>query len=243
MSKILIIHPQDRTTDFLKRIKTAVINNIEGAQIFNVHPTAKSKVEAFQAIQSLSSDGLLLFLGHGRSDMLYGSKGRYYDTLDTFSNDFRSEHPELFYYDRVFLDENNITILKGKKVICLACNSNDKIAKLALENGVAAFIGYGDIPTSQHEFERSHQLVSSQVVAIVKGELNNIVRSSLVYSFKNGMTFNGFKDILDYKCNQAIVRYVRDAKELRHRRLIADFLYFLKRECKVFGDGDLKLFL
>jgi hypothetical protein len=172
-------------------------------------------------------NGLIVFLGHGRSDKLFGAKANTYDA--EISEDKLAENPDLKYYNDDFINLTNIEIFTEKKVFCLSCNSSEIIGKKAVENGATVFIGFGDVPTSTDEFKAKMEDVGDKFVARFKGELNYIVKRSLIYSINTMRTFQGLLDVISLVINQRIAETLITHKQFNRRYLLADYLYFLKK--------------
>lgn len=238
--RILIVHPYDKTTLFLKRIESHLQAKFEGdIHYFSIKPNDKSHKLCLNRIESHTTKGLIIFLGHGRSDKLYGSKADEYSAF--VSSDAAQEFPEKYYYNDNFINKKNIDVFKGKKVFCLACNSREKIAQYALENGVTSFLGFGDIPTSLNEFEDKEEKVTNDVVIKMKTELTYIIKKSLLLSIAKGLTFEGLLDRIQFITNQKLTDVLANQKSFKERYIFADYLYYLKREIQIIGDRNAKL--
>lgn len=238
---ILIVHPNDKTTSFLNRIKSHLITGFE-QQIhhFNVKCTDESHNQCLDRIAKHPPSGLIIFLGHGRTDKLYGSKGDSYGTLA--SPDAISENPEKYYYNDNFINESNIDVFANKKVFCLACNSNNKIANHAFDKGVETFMGFGDIPTSNQEFiDDGLNTVSNDIVQAMKTELNVIMKTSLLYSISKSSSFEHLKEVIEFLINKKIAEYLVERKKFGDRYLLTDYLFRLKKEMKIIGNKNAKL--
>lgn len=247
--KVFIIHPYDKSTRFLEKIKKHILKDLKkNAHYYRIQPNEQSHQSCIAKIKIFSSSGLILFLGHGRSDCLCGAKGDFYNFLSDGQLEY--ECPEKYYYKENFIDLKNINIFKDKKVIALSCNSNDKIGKSAVKQGVKVFIGFGDLPTSVEELkekgEENRSGVSlSKIVSALKTDINYIIKKSVVYSIKNEYTFFQFLDILRLITNQRIKHHLSfkslNSRPIELRRLIANHLYSFKEDIKIFGDGKEKL--
>ena len=179
---------------------------------------------------------------HGRTDKLYGSKGKLVENAEFVSLAAKEENPEDYYYNDNFINQDNASVFSGKKVFCLACNSNNKIAEYAIQNGARTFLGFGDIPTSMDEFkDNGLENVSNDIVRFMKTELNYIVKRSLEYSIANYHDFEQLKNILHFLINQTISEYLIARKCNKERYILTDYLYQLKKEIRVFGDTKIKL--
>ena len=243
MSKILIIHPEDSSTKFLNKIKNNLLyKHNELTHHFNIKPKESSKIKCIETIQQYPKDSLIIFLGHGKSNSLYGSKGKYYDNKESISNDAINENPHLYYYDENFIDENNIEVFKNKNVFCLSCNSNGKIGNLAIESGAKTFLGFGDIPTSISEFKEKYDYVSNDLVRYMKSEINYIIKRSLNICIHKNLTFEELNNYIVFITNQRISEILINQKKNAERCKLTNNLYFFKSQIKIFGDKNNKLF-
>jgi len=236
---ILIIHPRDNTTRFLNRVKNHLVYDYhEIVHHFNIQYSDSSHNECLERIVKHQESGLILFFGHGRSDSLYGSKAPLYDQL--VSEDAVLEQPEKYYGKEVFINEENAEAFKGKKVFCLACNSNSKLAQKIIDAGAITFLGFGDIPSSIKELKEqgeSDNLVSlERMVRELKTEYNYIIKKSLGLAILNSFTFEQLYDMIRFISNQRISDILVNKSHLKERRRIADYLYNFKSEMKIYGD-------
>lgn len=241
---ILIVHPNDKTTSFLDKIKNHLVHRFpDKLHHFNIYPNDESHAACMQKIKSTPEDSFIIFFGHGRTDKLYGSKGNDFDNRDLVSIEAIAEHPEQYYYNDNFINEKNVEVFAGKKVFCLACNSNDKISNYAFNKGVHVFLGFGDIPTSVPEFkEDGIKNVSNDIVKLIKTELNYIIKRSLEIGIENNFKFFQLRDIIQFITNQRISYYLRIKKTSHDRNVLADYLYKLKSEIKIVGNKNAKIF-
>ena len=240
---ILIVHPNDKTTSFLDKVKSHLLEKFKDKiHHFNIQPNEESHQQCLVKIKSHSEKGVVIFFGHGRTTKLYGSKGDLYSNLEFVSVEAKDEHPDKYYYNDNFINEDNVDVFAGKKVFCLTCNSNDKIATYALDKGAKTFLGFGNIPTSVSEFrDDGLAMVNNDIVKFMKTELNYIIKRSLELAIVDNYNFNQLKDIIHFITNQRIVYYLRVNKTLAIRRLLTDYLYQLKMDIKILGDNKLPL--
>jgi hypothetical protein len=238
--RILLIHPYDKSTLFLDRIKNHILLEFDqDVHYYSVKPNEESHIQCLNLIQTHPSKGLIIFLGHGRSDKLYGSKAD--DYSDLISKDAALEFPEKYYYNDNFINEDNINVFNKKKVFCLACNSAEKIAQYAYEKGATTFLGFGDIPTSQIEFKEKGYTVNESIVGMIKGEFNYIIKSSLAYALRRNLSFDNLMHILHFITNQRITDLLIKQKDNRARYFLANQLYFFKKEAQIIGERNLKV--
>ena len=239
-NQILIIHPYDPTTSSLKRISRHlnrqfpnIVNNYE------VKPNEKSHSKCIELIKSHSNNGLIIFMGHGRSDGLYGAKGKFSNKL--FSEDAFMDDPEKIYNHNLFITSANANIFKNKKLFCLACNSNS-FGSTLIKAGCKSYIGFGELPSSIDEFsEITKTPINHHLVADYKGTLNYIIKKSIEKTIVNSYTFKELYELVKFVLSQHIAIYLIDNKNNRHRHVISDALYYTKKDVIVLGDTELKI--
>lgn len=237
---LLIIHPQDSTTAFLNKIKNHLNNELsEITHHYNIKLNDESHQSCLKNIIEHSEKGLILFMGHGRSDFLYGSKGKYYGEL--VSEDAKKEHPEDYFHKEEFITINNIEVFNNKKVICLSCNSNGKIGSEAIKKGTKVFLGFGELPTSIEELKEQGEenktgTSLSLIEKILKSEINYIIKQSIEYGIKNKHTFEQLYDFIRFITNQKIAFYLKNQNKIKERKIIVNYLYDFKKGIEIFGN-------
>ncbi|MGJ3234358.1 hypothetical protein [Marivirga sp.] len=240
--QVLIIHPYDKSTAFLGRIKNHLQTEFpENFHYFSIKPNTASHNQCLKTIKDFSPDGLLLFMGHGKSNCLYGAKGDYYGTLE--NELVKAEEPDKYFYEDNFINDQNIGVFRGKKIISLSCNSNGQLGRNSVENGAKVFLGFGDLPTSIAELkeqgEESKSGVSlGKIEQALKTEINDIVKKSIGIGIKRNYTFSEVVDLIHFVTNQKISHYLVIQKKISERKLIANYLYTFKKEIKIFGNGN-----
>lgn len=247
MSKrILIIHPKDKTTRFLERIKGFLVRGKFRDLIyhFNIQLNMKSHSDCLKSLINNPDDGLIIFLGHGTENKLYGAKG--YDGSHLSNVLLSAENNESNFDNENFIDSSNINILKKKKILCLSCNSNDRIGKEAEKNGVSAFLGFGALPTSVEELQKDYPdiffgISKSKIISEFKTELNYIIKKSITYSISNNLNFEQLVDVIKFITNQRINYFLIKRKKLKERKIIVDMLYDLKKGIVLYGNKKEKL--
>jgi len=238
---ILIIRPHDKSTSFLERIKNHLVNEFEDrSHYFNVKLNDQSHEQCVERIKQHSENGIIIFLGHGRSDALLGSRGDLYENYDFVSPEARDEEPESYYFNGNFISAGNMDLFENKKVFCLACRSNE-IGEVAINSGAKAFIGFGDIPTSLEEFQIKGGEANSTMVSTMKTEVNRIVKVSLAYCIKKDLSFEDLMGMITYLTNQRIADILTHYTWFKERHALADHLYYFKKEARIFGDKNIRL--
>jgi hypothetical protein len=202
--------------------------------------TDESHEQCAERIKEHPEEGIIIFLGHGRSDRLFGSCGDRYDTRDFVSPEAIDEDPESYYFNGNFIGKENINLFKNKKVFCLACRSNE-LAEFAIDGGAKTFIGFGDIPTSLAEFQEKGVEANSTMVSTMKTEINRIVKVSLAYCIKRNSSFEDLMEMINYTTNQRIGDILTNYTWFKERHAVADHLYYFKKEACILGDKAIKL--
>ena len=239
--RILIIHPYDHTTLFLETINNKLKLVYEhDLHYFKIETNDNSHNLCIQRIVSHPSEGLIVFLGHGRSNALNGSRGDEFFPGVEFEDS--AAFPDLYYFKEQFISKINVHVFRGKKVFCLACNSNDKIADYAMEKGAVTFLGFGNIPTSKEEFIADGiNNPTLNLINAMKSELNYIISRSLEYGISKSYNFEQLFNLIHFITNQRITDYLINQKNDEDRYILTDYLYLLKKEIKIFGDKKIKL--
>lgn len=236
MSKILCIHPYDKSTTFLNRIQTFLIREL-GDQIhyFRVQPHEISHKECLLRLSKVE-EKFIIFLGHGRSDSLYGA----------VSNDLRGYTTGNYLYrgnyrSECFITEHNLEVFRNKKVFCLSCNSADKLGRLTCEKGATAFLGFGDIPTDG-EILNGFGKEMKYFKGNFRGEIVKIIKKSLLHSIKSNHNFAELQQTIRIVTNIRIRNILRNKHGIKHKRLLVDHLLNLSEQMKTFGDVNIPIF-
>ncbi|WP_188466217.1 hypothetical protein [Bizionia arctica] len=184
-------------------------------------------------------------MGHGRSNYLYGAKGKLFDNA-FISEDAKKEHPEDYFYKEEFITFDNIDSFKGKKIFCLTCNSNGKIGLEAIRKGAKVFLGFGDLPTSIEELKEQKEenkpgTSLAKIEKALKTEINYIIKKSITICIQKNQTFEQLVDLIRFITNQRISYYLVDQKKISERKLIANYLYDFKQGIVIYGNRKEKL--
>ena len=137
MRRLVCIFPEDESTDFLLPIYKQ-LENLSGfiGYRFNTLDSQKRN-NLYETLNQLEDNSLLVFIGHGASNRLYGSV-----------DDNRNK--------QVLFDKDNTEELRNKDFICIACRSNE-FARNHFQN----YIGFGDITSDFSEIEAERNLGDS----------------------------------------------------------------------------------
>lgn len=231
-SNILCIYPDDSSTRFLDRIQNYLKRKLgDEFHCYKVKPNDDSHYYCLERLRTNTTEELVIFLGHGRSDCLYGANTNY--------NFFASPYYEGVsdYQNDNFINSTNIAVFSEKKVFCLSCNSAEKLGEWAVQKGATVFIGFGDIPTD-NEILPKLGIGLPTLIARFKGEINWIVKKSLAFSIAKNHSFYQLADTVRLLTNARINDIILTHKSLRQRRLLTDYLFSFKSEMVVSGDGN-----
>ncbi len=95
MSKILCIYPDDSSTRFLDRIQHHLKQNLmESFHCYKIKPDQVSHDNCLERLQRVTEEEFVIFLGHGRSDCLFGANSNcgflvspYFEGVSNYEND------------------------------------------------------------------------------------------------------------------------------------------------------------
>lgn len=235
---ILVICPYDATLKPLQRVKRHLIRKLQDkVEIYDIKPNDFSHKLCIEKIKAFSDTGFIIFLGHGRSDILYGSRGKKCDCY--VDEGIRVENPDDYYEQDSFINETNYPIFKDKKVLSLSCSSNE-LGKKVVACGAKVFLGFGPLPTSKEEFLGQDVIASDHLVAAFKGEISSIIKESIVYAVNNGYTFGRLRSLIAFMASKRM-RSHRFQKGEKYRDELIFLLAKMRTEMCVWGDDGLAL--
>ena len=235
---IKIICPSDPTIKRLERHAWRTADAIKDCKVTIVRPGDASKVYGQREIWDSGKNDLIVFMGHGRSDALYGSKGRLYASADLAGDSALCENLDL-YNDDSFIDSSNYGLFAGKKAVIFACKSAELGRKLC-EAGATVVLGFGKLPTSQDEFieDWSYQ-VSNHAVAAMSGILDVSFCNALIDTIKMQGTFFDMQYQLRMQFQRSISMLLYSKACYRYK--LASTLYSVAASIKVLGDRYARL--
>ena len=203
MSKAVCIYPQGTTTDFLRPLCDHICATFDAVEVgYDTSGDDDPMEIIFNEIKDAET---IFFLGHGKSTCLYAS---ILDNVELFNKD-------------------NISLLKGKRLFLLACNSDQFIEKFNLIDA----IGFGFLPTSEEDVcnrKSYHKMDISNTNVLDIDSFNSGLVDSLIntlsqdtlrdfHLFKERMKFNISVEITDKLVNKTTTNY----------RIVADELYYI----------------
>jgi hypothetical protein len=228
MKKVIGILSGDEDLIFLKPLTDSFqILWEEYFEVYLLETTQHSHEVAQKVIAESENCSLIIILCHGGSSYILGNKN--IEGLSVNED----------YYE--FLGAKNVEIAKGKNFISISCNSKDGFGNLIINNGGICLVGFGDI-----RFD--------DPIALKKGPVdNNVCQISqremifvLTETFKLSIRKHGsltdfvqyFKLIVNKHCDKLILENRNNSTYKR----VANFLWHLKHDITLFGDGSSKIF-
>lgn len=239
MNKVFSIYPIDKEhpTKFLNKINTYLSNNHFGEWF--CYKVKLSDFDHLKCIDSAcnSNAKLIFFMGHGRSNLLYGSCGK---------ADAEFIHPDALqdshYKNEEFITTNNIERFKDKIFFSFSCNSNrndkNSIGRVAIEKGILSFVGFGDIPT---DFIQDNNFPKS-AIAIFKSIITKVIKISLAKSLTNNASVLQLVDTIKLLINKEMQILLLSKYKCRHKICIIEKLHAFKSEILILGNRYEKIF-
>lgn len=233
MSKIFAIYPIDKScsTKFLNRINTFEMRSLgDEWHCYKIHFSDKDHDDCLAASKK---EHFVLFMGHGGETKLCGSCGKYGEQdVDAL---VRQEDPD-YYVKESFIDSSNIAKFRGKIFFCFSCNSNRNTSKslgrIAIQEGVLAFVGFGDIPS---DYIKDVQF-SKRCIAVYKGLITKIIKHAIYLAAKNNLTIDAMIKIIHILTAKEIQYLIETRNNIRHKKSIIKQLVLFKNEIRIFGD-------
>jgi len=240
MTKIFGIYPIDKqeSTTFLNRINTYLCRELDNQ--WHCYKTKYTDEDHESCIKKAidSHAKLILFMGHGRSDCLFGSCNK--KAQDFIAGDAIIENPE-FYKNEHFIHSENITEFKNKIFFSFSCfsNRNDakSLARNAINKEVISFVGFGDIPTDYIKEKN----IPLKAIAVYKGIISKVIKISLSMSIKNNYTVEEMVSLIKVLTIKEIQKMILSPYKNRHKEVIVKNLFLFKQEIMIFGNRYEKL--
>ena len=125
-SKVICIYAPDNGIAFFKKGIKKLKNTIaaEQFQLYNLLPIENSCKKAIEHIVSASKNDLVIIISHGGDGYILPSRD-----ANISSARYAMISPQQY--------------ARNKKIICVACDSNKRSTKIAIDNGAIVFAGFG----------------------------------------------------------------------------------------------------
>lgn len=213
---INIIISIDPSTEFLFEI-IKYFNSCEiTVNVIEIHPSEDSYERAKRDVSNLPKSSIILFLGHGQSNQLYGGES------DSFDK-------------RVIISNNEMKIFEGQNLFALACDSADLLKGSFRISKTIKSIGFGGLPTEMKEIEDDKRLsaegITQEIINQFKTAITETVSEAFVYVIKQDVIdFIVLKDYLCLLINKRINKAILD----ENNSLLADLLYKMRNEIAIY---------
>ena len=213
---IYFIYGIDPTTNFLQNIiDTLEINNIR-VDVIRCNSNQDSYNETIDRIKLIPDGATVIFLGHGKSDQLYGGQ------------DSNLER-------RSLINIKGMSILRGKKLLAIACDSANLIKSSMKLSGLVKAIGFKELPTEMNEVVDNKRLVDQGISIEDINDYKNIIvttiaKSLVCYSRDGGNNFYLLYDYIELLINKEINTSVIKKRNAR----LAKLLYQMKADMVLF---------
>lgn len=210
--KKICIHPLDSTTMFLDPIRNVFADNS-----ILVQPNIESHNFVLEQLVNLSERSLIIFLGHGSSQLLKGASFSNYDQ-EHFIDNKQAQH--LFSNHDVFL---------------LSCNSSDFLNAFS---SYSSSIGFGNILSSMEEVEIEQKFrdinINFEDIEIFKSAFVNAVYFALTILNEGKINFSKLSVFIRYYINDEINKILLN-KEIMNRTEISKLLFEFRDEMFVYN--------
>ncbi|MBC5838530.1 hypothetical protein [Flavobacterium muglaense] len=239
MLKVYCIYPEDKlySLKFLNRVNTYFLNRIRDN--WHCYKVKTNDYDHSKCIDSAvaSNSKFILFMGHGRSDCLFGSCTGEPDEFMSF--DAMIEQNLISYRNENFINLDNISKFKNKIFFSFSCNSNvnskNSIGRAAIESGVLSFIGFGDIPTDYLDTND----IPLKAISIFKGIITSIIKKCILKSIEFNYSVQSLVDLIKLDTAKKIHQLILYSN-YRHKDKVIENLYLFKNEITIFGDAMAK---
>lgn len=213
---IYIVYPYDSTTKFLLEIPN-ILQQKHGNvfTVINIEASDSSYAKGLELISKIPDDSLVLFMGHGQSDFLYGAD----------SHEFEKKK---------FIGKSEIKIFSNKFLFSLSCNSNDFLHSTFSFSNIIGSIGFGSLPTEMIEVENNNKLkqqgINEAIITNYKNILVELVAASFCDMIERRLTFYELSNYFLLRLNKKISQVILDDIKNIDNRILANLLSQMKAE-------------
>lgn len=233
MIKVFAIYPIDKSnsTKFINRINTFEMRNLgDEWHCYKIHFYDEDHADCLAASKT---SRFVFFMGHGGESKLCGSCGGKGEL--NVAPIVRKENPD-YYIKESFIDVSNISEFKGQIFFCFSCNSNRNnarsLGRAAIEEGVLAFVGFGDMPTDYVEGVN----FSKRSIAIYKGLIIKIIKHAVCLATEKNMSVDSLVRVIHILTTKEIQSLLMAKNCILHKGSIINKLVEFKNEIRIFGD-------
>ena len=211
MSKLVCIFPEDETTDFLMPIyeQLELLPDFAGYH-FDTNDSSKTK-NLHDALLQITVNDFVFFLGHGASNILYGSVDENGEKLTLF-------------------DKKNSGCIKKANFVGVACRSKD-FANKHLPN----YIGFGDITSDYSEVLAERNIGDSDYLEWASEKDIENFRNEFVGAIADAVKLSECKSLQSiYRmmklCFNKRIASLLVNRQVPNYRQVADMLYDINDE-------------
>lgn len=231
---IHVITPLDPTLKSVTRLAHRISVRTH-SHLYKIHPGDACKQAARTYIGALPKGSMVVFLGHGRSDALFGSKGKKWNAAEFVSPDARTEDEDAYYNDENFIDSSCYTLFRNKTLICFTCNSAT-LADSLRQQGATSILGFDIIPSTCKEIVEQCKIThpSSHLIAAVNGCINKAMLQCLDLSYSRKLEIGEMEQLLKTEFQLATMQALTSKAHYRYQ--LAKILTLIRKGIRVEGD-------
>lgn len=214
---IYIIYPSDETTEFLLEIpkRIAEKHGEKSIQLVEILPSEESYKAVFKLIEAIPSGSVVMFMGHGQEDKLWGAENK-------------------SFVRQSFVSKSQAKIFSEKFIFLLSCNSSNFIKGTFSFSKAISSIGFGSLPTEMSEVENSKRLkelgVNEVIINKYRNSMIDLVSDSFCDMIDNKLSFSQLGNIFVLRLNKKISQVILEDKKSEDIRILADLLFQMKSE-------------
>jgi hypothetical protein len=176
--------------------------------LVQIHPNNESYAATLDSISKFKKKSLVLFLGHGQSDQLYGGESENFPKKSIV----RATEMNIFQEQYLFL---------------LACNSASLVERSFRMSNACKSLGFGALPTSIAEIESDRKLsgegISEHSIEMFKEAIVQVVAEAII---RSNSDLSRILDYLKLLIDKKISGVVITDKD----RNLADLLFRMRYE-------------
>ena len=214
---IHIIYPSDSTTEFLLEIHNEIIEKtgVECINLIRIEASEEAYLEGISLIKKISHNSIILFMGHGQNDLLFGGESL--------------EFPK-----KPLIRKSDIRIFERKYIFSLSCYSNELFRSTFNFSNINNSIGFGSLPTEMTEVDNNKRLkelgINDSIVKRYKEILVEIVSLSFIRLVIRGISFFELSNYFSLLLNKKISEIILNDKTSCDSRILADLLFQMRSE-------------
>ena len=214
---IYLIYPSDETTEFLLEIpkRIAEKHGEKSIQVIQMLPSEESYKEVFQSIEAIPSGSVVIFMGPGQEEKLWGAENE-------------------SFVKQSFVSKSQAKVFSEKFIFLLSCNSNDFIKGTFSFSKAISSIGFGSLPTEMAEVEKSKRLkeqgVNEETINKYKNSMIELVSDSFCDMIESKLSFSQLGNSFLLRLNKKMSQVILEDTKSKDNRILADLLFQMKSE-------------